>query len=137
MAQRGRKSAAELSTPLKVISVDHRRLTPPPYLTGAARKVFEETVSCSDPKHFRKNELGVLVAYCEALVLSRHYAAALTDERAEDFVLSHRHWLEATKLVATLATRLRLTPHSRLDARGAGRLRTPMKMPWEYGDDDE
>ena len=132
MGQRETKSAAEQATPLKVISVDHARLKPPAYLTGAARKVFEETVSCSDPKHFRKNELGVLVAYCEAIVLSRHYAAEFASERDEGFDLSHRHWLEATKLVATLATRLRLTPHSRIDARGAGRPRSAMKMPWDF-----
>jgi phage terminase small subunit len=136
MGRRGPKSTAEASTPLRVISVDHLRLKPPPYLTGAARTVFEEIVSCSDPKHFRKNELGVLVAYCEALVLSRHYAASLADERSEGFDLSHRHWLEATKLVATLATRLRLTPHSRIDARAAGRMRTPMKLPWEFSGDE-
>ncbi len=104
MGRRGPKSTADVSTPLRVISVDHRRLQSPPYLTGAVRKVFEETVSCSDPKHFRKNELGVLVAYCEAIVLSRYYAALLAERMADDFVGSHRTWLEATKLVATLAT---------------------------------
>ena len=131
MAQRGRKSSAELAT-LKVIRVDHARLKPPQYLSDAARSVFVEVVGASDPKAFRKAELPLLCSFCEAVVLSRYYAAALASERDGGFELSHRHWLEATKLVATLATRLRLTPHSRIDARAAGRLRTPMKMPWEF-----
>ena len=69
MAQRGRKSAAELAT-LKVISVDHRRLKPPQYLSDAARSVFTEVVSASDPRAFRKAELPLLCSFCEAVVLS-------------------------------------------------------------------
>ncbi len=137
MAQRGRKSAAELSTPLKVISLDHQRLKPPPYLSDAAKKVFSEVVGASDPRAFRKAELPLLCAFCEAVCLNRYYGRALAEESAEDFIVSHRAWVESTKLIATLATRLRLTPHSRLDARGAGRLRTTTKLPWEFGNDDE
>ncbi len=130
MAQRGRKSAAELST-VKVICVDHQRLKPPPYLSDTARSVFTEVVGASDPKAFRKAELPLLCSFCEAVVVSRCAAAALAQDRAEGYDLSYRQWIESTKLVATLATRLRLTPHSRLDARGAGRLREAMKMPWD------
>ena len=137
MAQRGRKSAAELSTPLKVISVDYQRLKPPPYLSDAAKKVFGEVVSASDPRAFRKAELPLLCAFCEAVCLNRYYGRALAEESAEDFIVSHRAWVESTKLIATLATRLRLTPHSRLDARGAGRLRTTTKLlPWEFSGDE-
>ena len=137
MGRRGPKSTAEASTPLRVISVDHRRLQPPPYLSDAARKVFSEVVGACDPRAFRKAELPLLCAFCEAVCLNRYYGRALAEESTEDFIVSHRAWVESTKLIATLATRLRLTPHSRLDARGAGRLRTPMKLPWEFGNDDE
>ena len=138
MGKRGPKSTAEASTPLRVISVDHRRLQPPPYLSDPARKVFSEVVGSSDPRAFRKAELPLLCAFCEAVVLNRYYARMLAEETAEDFFVSHRAWAESTKLLATLATRLRLTPHSRLDARGAGRLRTTTKLlPWEFGNHDE
>ena len=72
--------------------------------------------------------------FCEAVCLNCYYGRALAEESAEDFIVSHRAWVESTKLIATLATRLRLTPHSRIDARAASRLQTPMKLPWEFGD---
>lgn len=48
-------------------------------------------------------------AYCTAVNLSRWYAHEINEG---DY---RRHWLDATKLVALLASRLRLAPSTRLD----------------------
>ena len=137
MARRGRKSAAELSTPLRVITVDHQRLKPPPYFSDAAKKVFSEVVGAQRPASIQKGRASAVMRLLRGRVSESYYGRALAEESTEDFIVSHRAWVESTKLIATLATRLRLTPHSRLDARGAGRLRTATKLPWEFGNDDE
>ena len=45
-----------------------------------------------------------------------------------------RHWEVAAKVVANLAVKLRLCPHSRYDARAAQRLAEPVSnaAPWDY-----
>jgi phage terminase small subunit len=142
MAQRGRKSRAQIQTPkpFRVINLDNERLKPPAYLTKEGRQVFDEVVSSCDPKHFRKGELPVLCAFCEAVALSRYYTQALRSQTEEGVSFSHKEWLDATKLLTTLATRLRLTPHSRFDARAAQRMGPPAMttFPWDYtGKDGE
>ena len=66
--------------------------------------------SCA-PDHFRKSELPLLCSYCTAVNLSRWYAHEVNEGDGN----YRRHWLDATKLVALLASRLRLAPSTRLD----------------------
>jgi phage terminase small subunit len=113
--QRGRKSAEELS--LTVIDVQAQRLKPPAYLKKEERAVFEHVVNHSAPRHFTQAELPMLCLYCTSVHLARFYANAIGDEG--DDGRHHKNWVENARLSASLATKLRLTPSSRYDARQA------------------
>jgi hypothetical protein len=69
MGTRGRKSAEDLN--LVCIDVQKHRLTPPDFLTDREREIFCTIVDASAPGAFRKAELPLLCAYCQALSLSR------------------------------------------------------------------
>ena len=107
--KRGRKSAAELG--ISVIDVQRQRLTPPDYLNEREAVIFRSIVDNCDPQHFRKSELPLLCSYVTAVNLSRWHAHKVNEGQQDH----HRQWLECTKLVALLASRLRLAPSTRLD----------------------
>jgi hypothetical protein len=121
MRQRGRKSAANLVT-LRVDGAPPRP-HPPAYLQDDERMLFTELVAACDARHFVESDLPLLVSYVQATLLSRSTA------RDPDKIAI---WEKATRMQATLATRLRLAPQSRTDpktiARGLQRLGP---QPWE------
>ena len=104
-----RKTAEERN--LTVINFEHKRLTPPEHLTDREAKIFRDIVESSDPRHFRKAELPLLCSYVTAVNLSQWHAKKINEGDPNH----HRPWLETTKLVALLASRLRLAPSTRLD----------------------
>ena len=116
--QRGRKSAEELN--IQVIDVQAQRLRPPPYLKKEERAAFEHVVSNSSPQHFKQNELTLLGQYCTAVHLARWYSDNIGEEGRDDGKY-HQKWIESSRLSASLATKLRLTPSTRYDARQAAR----------------
>jgi hypothetical protein len=61
----------------------------------------------------------LLSLYCTSIHLARFYATAIGEEG--DDGRNHKNWCENARLAASLATRLRLTPSSRYDARQADR----------------
>ncbi|MGB9394444.1 MAG: hypothetical protein WCB32_06625 [Pseudolabrys sp.] len=79
--------------------------------------LFTELVAACDARHFVESDLPLLVSYVQATLLSRSTA------RDPDKIAI---WEKATRMQATLATRLRLAPQSRTDpktiARGLQRL---------------
>lgn len=111
MRKGGRISAAELGTPRPV---DRRssRLTPPPMLTTAERSLFVEIVSTCSEKHLTKADLPVLITFIQATLAAREMAG--DPDRFNS-------WEKAARLQASLATRLRLCPSSRLDPKTVGR----------------
>lgn len=121
MGTRGRKSAADLAT---VPGTGARRVQPPDHLTGRAREVFREIVEATDPKHFVSSDIPLLTSYAEAIALKEEAQKALDDEGG---VVNGKKnaWYDIlnkqVKVISTLAMRLRLTPHSRYDARAAAR----------------
>ena len=125
-AKRGRQSAAELS----VISIDVARkpVEPPPGLRPQEAAIFREVVASCDPTHFRKSDVPILAALCTATYLSRFYA----DQIGED-PTAFKDYVETTKLVITLSTKLRLTPQARISAKAVGRHEPPREgpAPWE------
>ena len=131
MAQRGRKSAEELG--LAVIDVQAHRLKPPPYLKKEEKVIWEHVVGHSHSRHFKESDAPLLSLYCTAIHLARFYAAAIGDEG--DDGRNHKNWTENARLAASLATRLRLTPSTRYDARQADRnsdaLPDDYPRPWE------
>ena len=109
MKQRGRASAESLN--LSVIDTQSRRLKAPGFLNEREAEIFASIVDSCAPDHFRKSELPLLGSYCTAVNLSRWHAAQVNEGHSDH----HRKWLECTKLVALLASRLRLAPSTRLD----------------------
>jgi hypothetical protein len=112
MQQRGRRSAAALS-----LAVDGapQRLEPPEGLSKAVAKQFREMVAEVKPSHFVASDLPLMAAYAQATVLNREYALAVEAGDWKALVPFER----TCKLMAILATKLRLCPQSRIDARVA------------------
>jgi len=99
------------------------RLTPPSSLNDDEQALFSELVGACDASHFRESDLPLLISYIQATLISR--AAAHDPDR---IVL----WEKATRMQATLATRLRLSPQSRVDPKTIGR-QQPQRgpLPWD------
>ena len=126
MRKRGRKSGDELA----VINVngDPPRLDPPPTLTDPERALFVEIVQACSPKHFVPSDLPLVVSYVQATLLSLR---AVTSAATAPAMLAL--WEKATRMQATLATRLRLSPQARTDPKTIGR-QMPQRIgppPWE------
>jgi hypothetical protein len=71
--------------------------------------------SCA-PEHFVASDRPLLVSYVQATLLSRSAAAAVAEGATGMQV-----WERATRMQATLATRLRLAPQSRADPKTVAR----------------
>ena len=122
MRQRGRKSAAELAT-LPGVDGKPPRLKPPPHLNDDERSLFDELVGACDPRHFVESDLPLLASYVQATLIARDAAHA-----PSKIVL----WEKAVRMQATLATRLRLSPQSRIDPKTVGRRQEFQgPLPWE------
>ena len=121
-----RTSAAELATPR--INADERRLEPPPYLDKAGRSLFLEIVAACAPNHFLPSDLPLLTSYVQATLLSRH---AAKDASSDSGALTT--WEKATRMQATLATRLRLAPQARMDPKSVTRNAPKpwLRRPWD------
>jgi phage terminase small subunit len=117
---------------LTVIDVQRQRIKPPSYLKAEARAVFLEVVDCSAPSHFKQNEVPLLAMYASAVHLARFYCDRIGSER--DDGSCHRLWIENAKLALSIATKLRLSPQTRYDARAAQRKQdepNDITPPWE------
>lgn len=121
MRQRGRKPTG---TVLSLAAAgDASRLNAPVWLSSEERALFIELVEACSAEHFRTCDLPLLTSFVTASIVARH-AASDPDQIAV--------WEKSVKLQAVLATRLRLSPQSRVDPKTIGRkpeLRGP--MPWE------
>jgi hypothetical protein len=110
--QRGRRSAAN------VIALEggRRRLEPPNDLAPNEAALFREIVATCSPDHFVESDRYLLVSFVQSTLLSRKAAKVLhTDASALQV------WDRATKMQATLATRLRLAPQARTDPKSIAR----------------
>lgn len=107
MGQRGRKSTSELSIAAPDIS-GRIGLSPPPGLPPDVRKVFLTTVARVGNGHLQITDTDLLVRHAQAVILAdKAYKAAAGDMEA------FSRWERATKQVAMLAVKLKLTPSSR------------------------
>jgi len=126
MRQRGRKSGDDLAE--INVNGDPPRLDPPRTLTDPERALFVELVQACSPKHFVPSDLPLVVSYVQATLLSRQ---AVTNAATVPAMLAL--WEKATRMQATLATRLRLSPQARTDPKTIGR-QMPQRIgppPWE------
>jgi hypothetical protein len=121
MRQRGRSSSASLA----ILPSEALRLPPPSSLNDAERTLFNEIVGACDSAHFRVSDLPLVVSFVQSTLISR--AAAHDPDKIA-------LWEKATRMQATLATRLRLSPQSRTDPKTTGRraaARWTGPAPWE------
>lgn len=125
MKQRGRKSADELAT--LNVNGEPPRLNPPPDLTDGERSLFLEIAGACSPKHFVPSDLPILISFVQATLLSRQAI-----KKAANDATALATWEKATRMQATLATRLRLSPQARLDPKTVARQQPrPYPPPWE------
>ena len=112
MKQRGRKSAELLTFP----SIDdvRPRITPPLSLTKSERSLFVELAA--DAPHLVPADAPLLGAYCQAILLARRTGR---DPARVDV------WERITRVMTTLATKLRLTPQSRSCPKSLARQQRP------------
>jgi hypothetical protein len=123
--QRGRKSAADLAFPN--VNGEPPRVDPPPHLSEPERSCFEEITRSCSPRHFVPSDAPLLVLYVQAFVLAQ---SAIKDAATDDAALAR--WERAARVCATLATRLRLAPQARLDAKSTARMQpSQLRAPWE------
>src|SRR5262245_48509403 len=125
MKQRGRKSASSLAT--LCVDGEPPRLNPPADLTDDERTLFVELVDVCSRRHFVASDLPLLVSYVQATLLSRQ---AVKNAAKDAGALAI--WEKATRMQATLATRLRLAPQSRMDPKTLARQQPKLvRPPWE------
>jgi phage terminase small subunit len=129
-----RKSRAALDLASHVNAASNR-LRPPDDLPADVVAVFRRIVASTDPRHFVPADLDLLVRYCKAIA-----DAALADRMlaTDGYVIDGKPsaWIaiqrEANRAIAVLATRLRLSPQSRVDPKTTG-ARMPHAAPSVYG----
>ena len=107
--QRGRKSLNKFA-----INVEGKPapLQPPKYLNAAERKFFCELIAAVDTRHFVESDLPLIVSYTQATLMAR--SAARDPEQIAI-------WEKSARMQAMLATRLRLAPQARADAKTIAR----------------
>ena len=98
------------------------------------RRLWTCSRKCA-PTHFTRAEAPILGLYCNAIHLARFYSGKIGTGGARGE--NHRWWVENTRLAASLATKLRLTPQTRFDGRAAEKKAGepyPDEAPWiKYG----
>ena len=113
------------------------RVLPPADLTKEEREAFVKLVGSVHPNHFQQHDVPLIVAYVQSMLHSRKSSADLSSKFAGPGTLAM--WDRSTKMMATLATRLRLAPQSRFDAKTAHRnaAKTPPAgpKPWHRRSD--
>lgn len=124
MLQRGRKGAEQLA-----INVNDApsRLKTPAGLSAKERALFIELVNSTNVSHFRGSDVSLLVLYVQALLMARKLG------RDPKKIVE---WEKSARTTAMLATKLRLTPQSRADAKTIGRMQQPdlANAPWRRED---
>jgi hypothetical protein len=97
--------------------------------------MFNELIGVCDPRHFVKSDLPLLVSIVQATLLSRYAASKMMKDPS--WV---KTWETATRMQATLATRLRLAPQARMDPKTLARQQPayhPGPNPWDEKDEKE
>lgn len=141
MGTRGPKSSAELSVIGRDGVATSRRLDAPADLSGEQAEVWRAIIGAHAADWFGPGSAPVLAALCRHTVAARRVASWLARIEATTGDLDEERWFRLlsrqeaeSKMVAALATRLRLTPQSRYTPHGAaaaGRRGGDGPRPWE------
>jgi len=133
MAQPGRRSA-EAAAVLRLAPTRRRpRLIPPAPLTKAEQAIFD--LVASENPHLAATDTPLLASYAQAVVKTMKLA------RKGDAV---GDWEKSARVMAMLATKLRVSPQSSTDPQAIGRRRKDdpggfgiLRKPWEGYDDGD
>jgi phage terminase small subunit len=109
MGSRGRRSANDLA--VIPIRPDIVPLQAPANLTAKARKIFREALANAPRGHFSASDVQLLATYATATAIANDLAKQAQKNPA--MVLA---WSRAVRAQIAVATKLRLTPHSRSHA---------------------
>ena len=137
MGARGRKPAAELSIASENVQQIDQRPQPPEDLNPEEVQVWQDTVNSLQADWFRGETLNLLTQYCRHVVSARFLAEHLEQMRGNADTFDNREYaamLRARKgetdAIATLATKLRITPQSTTSHAAVKRGGVKAK-PWE------
>jgi hypothetical protein len=117
--QRGRKSSASLS----ILPIESRTIPiqPPASIENTAEgRLFIEIVASLPADHFRKCDIPLLQQFCRATLIA---------EKAADV----QQFTQMARLLAVLASKLRICPSARKRIAEAPQVQTP--KPWLGGAD--
>ena len=147
MGARGRKSSKELSTISAGGLEIHRRPDPPDKMGEDAEAIWRAVVNSLPADWFTPGTLPLLEAFCGLTVSQRFTLRALqriereaNDFRRDEWERILKQLGEISGRIATLATRLRLTPQSRYGARSADTAARSVgdgPKPWEWSGRDD
>src|SRR5262249_23008325 len=96
-----------------------RQVQPSARLPAPERDLFNKVVQSMPPGFFQKSDRPLLESYVQATLAARCYVATFRDEPYDAEV--QKLWLQAVRLQTLLATKLRLTPRSRIGPKTTGR----------------
>ena len=140
MGARGRKSARSLSTISAGGLEIHRRPEPQEHMGEGAAEIWRSITNSLPADWFTPGTLPLLEALCGLTISQRYTIRSLERLEREGSDFDREEWERVLKQlgaisgrIATLATRMRLTPQSRYGARGAataGRLPPDGPPPW-------
>jgi hypothetical protein len=126
-SQQGRKLAA---SNVVGIGVTFKPPAPPPDLPPEAKECWTLTVGAFKPGWFTDENLKTLERYCRAIALGQHLfkAMAAIDLKADldTFSKIHSVHIRNSKLIVSLATKLKIWPQSSRSARA-----TKRDEPWD------
>jgi hypothetical protein len=141
MGARGPKSGTELTTIGPAGVEVKRRLNPPDDLTAEAAEVWRSIVSSNPADLFSPGSSPLLAQLCRHTVAARRVAQWLAKIEQSEGALDEARWFQLlarqeseSKVIAQLATRLRLTPQSRYTPHGAATAARKTRTgpaPWE------
>jgi P27 family predicted phage terminase small subunit len=147
--KRGKPSVAELSTPLTIVPYSlPEPLQPPSHLDQLAADQWRKIIASLPAGYIPHESAPILECLCVTISQAQKVAAELRKiKQAEMGSLTGLKRMNTLsllnakqgQLIASLSTKLRLTPQSRMRAVTAYRLTRdkPMRKPWEIVDDDD
>lgn len=141
MGTRGRKSSTELTTISASGITSKLRLEAPADLTAEQAEVWRAIVNANPADMFNPGSAALLAQLCRHTVAARRIAAWLWKLEMAEGNLDTETWFKLlarqeseSKIIASLATRMRLTPQSRYTPGAAATASKAVRngpAPWE------
>ena len=134
-----RKASAALSiVPLRVDGQPNH-ISPPSNLGATERRLFNNVVRSMPSHHFRDCDVPLLTRFVEAIAMTERAGREMEGTGGPVVKGAMNPWFSvqqrSSKMVAVLATRLRMSPQSRRETKAADKYRRPSAYE-TLGDDD-